>query len=127
VHKYTILLYWAAVAVNLAVLSTGLSLTNVGAMNVTILATPSEFTGMSLGMNKLLGILGSSVGPAIAGVYMQMFQSTVQVAGTRMVFPSMQAYSVIFLTAMMLSIASMGLAFYLKYRLAKMSIPNLST
>jgi hypothetical protein len=127
VHKYTILLYWAAVAVNLAVLSTGLSLTNVGAMNVTILATPSEFTGMSLGMNKLLGILGSSVGPAIAGVYMQMFQSTVQVAGTRMVFPSVQAYSVIFLTAMMLSIASMGLAFYLKYRLAKMSIPNLST
>jgi hypothetical protein len=127
VHKYTILMYWAAVAVNLAILSTGLSLTNVGAMNVTILATPSEFTGMSLGMNKLLGILGSSVGPAIAGVYMQMFQSTVQVAGTRMVFPSVQAYSVIFLTAMMLSIASMGLAFYLKYRLAKMSIPNLST
>jgi hypothetical protein len=120
-------MYWAAVAVNLAVLSTGLSLTNVGAMNVTILATPSEFTGMSLGMNNLLRILGSSVGPALAGVYMQMFQSTVQVAGTRMVFPSMQAYSVIFLTAMMLSIASMGLAFYLKYRLAKMSIPNLST
>jgi hypothetical protein len=37
---------WVAVAVNLAVVSTGLSLANVGAMNVTILATPSEFTGM---------------------------------------------------------------------------------
>jgi Major Facilitator Superfamily len=118
---------WLAVAVNLAVLSTGLSLTNVGAMNVTILATPSEFTGMSLGMNNLLRILGSSVGPALAGVYMQTFQSTVQVASTRMVFPSMQAYSMIFLTAMMLSIFSFVLAFYLKRRLAKMSIPNLST
>jgi MFS family permease len=116
-----------AVAVNLAILSTGLSLTNVGAMNVTILATPPEFTGMSLGMNNLLRILGSSVGPALAGVYMQMFQSTVQVAGTQMVFPSMQAYSVIFLTAMVLSIFSITLAFYLKRRLAKMSIPNLST
>jgi MFS family permease len=118
---------WVAVAVNLAVLSTGLSMTNVGAMNVTILATPSEFIGMSLGMNNLLRILGSSVGPALAGVYMQTFQSTVQVSGTPMVFPSMQAYSVIFLTAMMLSIFSIGLAFYLRHQLAKMSIPNLST
>jgi MFS family permease len=118
---------WVAVAVNLAVLSTGLSLTNVGAMNVIILSTPSQFTGMSLGMNNLLRILGSSIGPALAGVYMQMFQSTAQVAGTRMVFPSMQAYSMIFLTAMVLSISSIGLAFYLKRRLAKMSIPNLRT
>lgn len=118
---------WLAVTVNLAVLSTGLSMTNVGAMNVTILATPSEFTGMSLGMTNLLRILGSSVGPALAGVYMQTFQSTVQVAGTIMVFPSMLAYSMIFLTAMMLSIFSIVLAFYLKRRLAKMSIPNLST
>jgi hypothetical protein len=117
---------WAAVAVNLAVLSTGLSLTNVGAMNVTILATPAEFIGMSLGMNNLLRILGSSVGPALAGVYLQTFHSTAEVAGTPMVFPSMQAYSVIFLTAMMLSILSIGLAFYLKRRLATMSIPNLS-
>jgi MFS family permease len=114
------------VAVNLAVLSTGLSLTNVGAMNVTILATPAEFIGMSLGMNNLLRILGSSVGPALAGVYMQTFQSTAEVAGTRMVFPSMEAYSAIFLTAMMLSVLSIGLAFYLKRRLATMSIPNLS-
>jgi MFS family permease len=117
---------WAAVAVNLAVLSTGLSLTNVGAMNVTILATPAEFIGMSLGMNNLLRILGSSVGPALAGVFMQTFQSTAEVAGTRMVFPSMEAYSFIFLTAMMLSVLSIGLAFYLKRRLATMSIPNLS-
>ncbi len=117
---------WTGVAVNLAVLSTGLSLTNVGAMNVTILATPSEFTGMSIGMNTLLRILGSSVGPALAGVYMQTFQATAEVAGTRMVFPSMQAYSVIFLTAMMLFILSIGFAFYIKRRLAKMSIPNLS-
>jgi MFS family permease len=49
---------WVAVAANLAVLSTGLSLTNVGALNVTLLATPIQFTGMSLGMNTLLRIVG---------------------------------------------------------------------
>ena len=36
-------------------------------------------------------------------------------------------YSVIFLTAMILSIFSIGLAFFLKHQLAKVSIPNLST
>ena len=36
-------------------------------------------------------------------------------------------YSVIFLRAKMLSIFSIGLAFFLKLQLAKMSIPNLST
>jgi len=117
---------WVAVAVNLAVLSTGLSLTNVGAMNVTILATPPQFTGMSLGMSNLLRIIGSSVGPALAGVYMQMYQSTIEVAGKPAAFPSMQAYSIIFLTAAMLSIMSIGLAIYLKKRLGKMSIPNLA-
>jgi hypothetical protein len=81
---------------------------------------------MSLGMNNLLRILGSSVGPALAGVYMQTFQSTAEVGGTRMVFPSMQAYSAIFLTAMILSLLSICLALYLKRRLATMSIPNLS-
>lgn len=117
---------WMAVAINLAVLSTGLSLTNVGAMNVTILATPLEFTGMSLGMSNLLRIIGSSVGPALAGVYMQMYQSTVEVAGKPAAFPSMQAYSIIFMTAAILSIVSIGLAIYLRKRLGKMSIPNLA-
>ncbi len=117
---------WIAVTVNLAILSTGLSLTNVGAMNVTILATPPEFTGMSLGMNNLMRILGSSIGPTLAGVYMQTFHSTLQVAGTRMIFPSMQAYSIIFLTAMALSIFSVALALFLRRKTAQMSIPNLT-
>ena len=117
---------WIAVAVNLAFLSTGLSLTNVGAMNVTILATPAEFTGMSLGMNTLFRIFGSSVGPALAGVYLQMFQQTIEMTGKPITFPSMQAYSVIFMTAAILSIVSIALALYLKRRLAKMSIPNLA-
>jgi MFS family permease len=117
---------WMAVAINLAVLSTGLSLTNVGAMNVTILATPPQFTGMSLGMSNLLRIIGSSVGPALAGVYMQMYQSTVEVAGKQTAFPSMQAYSIIFLTAAVLSMVSIGLAIYLRKRLGGMSIPNLA-
>jgi MFS family permease len=117
---------WMAVAANLAILSTGLSLTNVGALNVTLLATPAEFTGISLGMNTLLRIVGSSIGPALAGVYMQMYQSTVEVAGRAMSFPSTQAFSVIFLTAALLSVVSIILSIYLKRQIGKMSIANLA-
>ncbi|HYV52592.1 MAG TPA: hypothetical protein VE971_04790, partial [Candidatus Eisenbacteria bacterium] len=40
-------------------LSTGLSLTNVGAMNVTILSTPRQFMGISLGTSMLMRIIGA--------------------------------------------------------------------
>ncbi|HKU49091.1 MAG TPA: MFS transporter [Nitrososphaera sp.] len=114
-----------SVAASLGVLSTGLSLTNVGALNVTLLATPIQFTGMSLGMNTLLRIVGSSVGPALAGVYMQMFQSSIMVKGMSTSYPSVQAYDSIFLTAVILSIVSVALAIHLRIRLGKLSIPNL--
>jgi MFS family permease len=103
------------ISLNLAVLSTGLSLTNVGAMNVTMLATPIQHTGMSLGTNNLMRILGSSIGPALAGMYMQANQSPLVIAGqTASSFPSANAYNSIFLTAVILSIASIGLALFLR-------------
>jgi MFS family permease len=115
------------ISLNLAVLSTGLSLTNVGAMNVTMLATPIQHTGISLGTNNLMRILGSSIGPALAGMYMQANQSPLVIAGqTASSFPSANAYNSIFLTAVILSIASIGLALFLRGKAKKMSIPNLS-
>jgi MFS family permease len=115
------------ISLNLAVISTGLSLTNVGAMNVTMLATSIQHTGMSLGTNNLMRILGSSIGPALAGMYMQANQSPLVIAGqTASSFPSANAYNSIFLTAVILSIASIGLALFLRGKAKKMSIPNLS-
>ena len=117
------------ISLNLAVLSTGLSLTNVGAMNVTMLATPIQHTGMSLGTNNLMRILGSSIGPTLAGMYMQANQSSLLIAGqtaSSSSFPSANAYNFIFLTAVILSVASIGLALFLRGKAKKMSIPNLS-
>jgi MFS family permease len=114
------------ISVNLAILSTGLSLTNVGAMNVTMLATPLQHTGMSLGTNNLMRIIGSSIGPALAGMYMQANQSPVVIAGQAASFPSANAYNSIFLTAVILSLASIGLALFLRGKAKEMSIPNLS-
>ena len=113
-----------AISANLAILSTGLSLTNVGAMNVTILSTPKEFTGISLGTSMLMRIVGAAVGPALAGMYMQSNQSILKINGMAQHFPSAESYNLIFITAAALSILSIALAILLRRRAIKLAIPN---
>ena len=114
------------ISANLALLSVGLSLTSVGAMNVIILTTPKEFIGISLGTTMLIRIVGSSIGPALAGMYMQTHQSPIDIGGIMQTFPSLVSFDMIFLTAVLLSIVSIALALLLRMRAMKMSIPNLT-
>ena len=105
------------VSVNLAILSTGLSLTNVGAMNLIMLLTPKQNMGVSLGMSTLIRIIGASIGPAMAGMYMQINKTSVPgIAGT---FPTPDSYNLIFLTATIISIVSIGLAIVLRKTIPK--------
>jgi hypothetical protein len=76
------------ISVNLAILSAGLSLTSVGAMNVIILSTPRQSSGMSLGISSLMRIVGASIGPALAGMYMQSNQVILTIGGMTRFFPS---------------------------------------
>ena len=112
------------ISTDLAILSTGLSLTNVGAMNVTILSTPSQFMGISLGTSMLMRIIGAAVGPALAGMYMQSNESILKVNGIPQYFPSAESYNLIFLTATAISVLSIALAIILRRRAIKLSIPN---
>jgi MFS family permease len=113
------------VSINLAILSTGLSLTSVGAMNVIILSTPIQFSGISLGMSSLMRIVGASIGPALAGMFMQTHQSILNINGVAQYFPSTISFNLIFLSATILSIASIALAILLRQKAIKMAIPNL--
>jgi len=114
------------VSVNLGILSTGLSLTSVGAMNVIILSTPRQFSGVSLGMSSLMRIVGASIGPALAGMYMQTNQTSLNIDGIMNYFPSSMSFDLIFLSAVIVSIISIALAIILRKRVTKMAIPNLS-
>jgi MFS family permease len=114
------------VSTNLALLSAGLSLTSVGAMNVIILSTPREFTGISLGMSSLMRIIGAAIGPALAGMYMQTNQSLLNIHGIAQYFPSSASFNLIFLSAVGFSIVSIALAIILRQRVMKMAIPNLA-
>ena len=93
-------------------------------MNVTILSTPSQFMGISLGTSMLMRIIGAAVGPALAGMYMQSNESILKVNGIAQYFPSVESYNLIFLTATAISVLSIALAIILRRRAIKLSIPN---
>jgi hypothetical protein len=114
-------------AANLAIVSAGMSLINVGSMNVVTLTTPMKSIGVSLGMNMLIRIIGSSIGPAMAGMYMQTFQSNINTHGFIQHFPSSISFDLIFISLAVLSIASLVLALLLRNRISKMRIPNLQS
>ena len=97
----------------LAVFATGLSFTAIGAMNIIILFTSSNYIGTSTGLSVLIRILGSSIGPVIAALYMQLNPSNVAMNKSYF-YPSSYSFDLIFLTATLASICSIALAFYLK-------------
>jgi MFS family permease len=101
------------ISIALAVFATGLSFTAIGAMNIIILFTPSNYIGTSTGLSVLIRILGSSVGPVIAALYMQLNQSHIAINESYF-YPSAYSFDLIFLTATIASLCSIVLAFYLK-------------
>ena len=111
------------ISANLAIIAVGITLTRVGIWNVTLEYAPREYTGISLGMTALLFFVGMSIGPAIAGVYMQSHQvlirdSNIGNSSTSSYYPSSQSYNLIFLTAFSISIASVAIVAVLKRRLS---------
>ena len=113
------------ISANLALLSAGLSFASVGAMNVIILATPRENSIVTIGVSSLLRIIGSSIGPALAAMYMEMNQTKLSINGIETYFPSLFSFDMIFFNAIILSIISIILSLLLSRKILKMSIPNL--
>jgi hypothetical protein len=109
----------ASIAAVLVLVAVGLALMQIGSVNVVLTSTPKQFSGISLGMNLLIYLIGASVGPVIAGIYLQADQVFVesQTASISASFPSLESYNLIFLTAALISVSSVAFAFLL-YRSA---------
>jgi MFS family permease len=105
------------VSVALAIISTGLSLGSVGLMNIILLATPYKNMVTSIGMTSLLRIIGSAVGPAVAGVLMQVWQINIQ--GHAGSYPAPESYTLIFLMAAIMSIMSVIMTLKIRQSLAE--------
>jgi MFS family permease len=107
------------VAINLAIVAAGISLIQVGAFNITMEYTPLQFSGVSLGMSVVLFLIGSSVGPAIAGIYMQTHQEIAKGVNGGGSFPSPLSYDLIFLTAAAISLLSVLLVIILRRKITQ--------
>ena len=100
------------VSTNLAIIAGGLSLMQVGGFDIILQSTPRRFSGISLGMTVLFTLIGASVGPAIAGLFMQTNQVFIKdLAGW---FPSADSYNLIFLTIALMSLVPVVLAIFIK-------------
>ena len=107
------------VSTNLAIIAAGLSLMRVGGLNIVLESTPRQFSGISLGMTVLFKMIGSSIGPAVAGIFMQTNQAIVKgVVGS---FPSPDSYNLIFLTLALTSLVPVVLAIFIRKRLKLLS------
>jgi MFS family permease len=97
------------VSTGLVILSAGLSLSISGAFNVILLSVPMQMTGIALGMTLLLNLVGMSVGPALSGMFQEEYKAAAP-PGVPGIFPTDHAYNSIFITAAIVSIASVVMA-----------------
>jgi MFS family permease len=108
------------VATNLAVIAGGLSLMQVGGFDIVLQSTPRKFSGISLGMTVLFTLVGGSVGPAVAGIFMQANQVFMEGVGS---YPSSDSYNLIFLTLALASLIPIALSIFIRRNLSSQSSP----
>lgn len=92
------------IIINLSIIAGGLSLAEVGGFNITLVSVSPKVSGISMGITVLLFLLGMSIGPAISGIYLETFQSSIMLNNISYYFPSEFAYDMIFFTATLLSL-----------------------
>lgn len=100
-----------AVTLSLAIIAGGLSFAFTGGFNVVLLSSPMESTGIALGMVLLLNLVSQSIGPSVAATFQQLYEGTV--SGFPGVYPTQEAYYLIFLTSAALSVATVVIALIL--------------
>jgi MFS family permease len=118
----------SSIAAVLAIVAVGLALMQIGSVNIVLTSTPKQFSGISLGMNLLIYLIGSSVGPVIAGIYLQANQVSLPsvMDSLSSSFPSPESYNLVFLTAVLISASSIIFAILLNRSVMKNSTGDIS-
>ena len=102
------------ISVYLVIISIGISLANVSSTNIVMMQSSFEQIGVSLGISNLLRIIGSSIGPTIAGLFMQTHLFLIDSYNNQFhYFPSSSAYDLIFGTMLGLSISAFCISLFL--------------
>jgi len=99
----------------LCIIAIGLAFAEIGAFNISLVSAPVSKSGSALGITVLLFLIGMSLGPAIFGICLESFRSTID--DTNESFPTEVAYDLIFLTALLISILSVTLTLFITKKL----------
>ena len=99
-------------ATSLSIVATGLSLAQVGGLNIVLTLSPRHLIGISIGMTALFNLMGAALGPVIAGTYMQA--NIIFVKDANELYPSALSYDQIFFTAALLSSISIVLSYIVR-------------
>jgi MFS family permease len=103
-----------SIIANIAAISIGATLISSAGWNILLRAVPVRFIGSSVGMTLVLDFIGMSIGPVIAGMYLQSNTEPLLKDNKVALFPSAEAYNLVFLTAALTSIIFIVLAIFLK-------------
>jgi len=95
----------------LVTLGFGMSIGMIGTINMLILSVPKQFTGVQTAVNTLFRIIGSVIGPVVAGVFMSANVIQVSTLNYTSIVPSNAAYTAIFSVAAVASAAAVILVF----------------
>ena len=101
-----------SIAMDLLIIAIGISFAEVGAFNITTQFVPNQYRGISIGITTLLFLVGMSIGPAIAGMFMEQY-------GTTIGSPANEAYNFIFLSGFLISAISIPLTVVVTKRVSK--------
>ena len=84
----------------------------MGGFNIVAASAPEQYSGVAYGMTLLLFYIGMAIGPAVVGLYMQSYQVSISTIAGLASYPSAESYNLIYLTAWVLSLISIGLALF---------------
>jgi MFS family permease len=105
------------ISINLGIIAIGLAFSRVGGFNIVAASAPEQYSGIAYGMTVLLFYIGMAIGPAIIGLYMQSHQISINTVAGLSSYPSPESYNLIFITAWVISLISIGLALFLKKKM----------
>jgi fucose permease len=98
----------------LAILGIGSQMLHQGAININLVSTPKHQTGISFGISNVFYLMGSAIGPTIVGMYMHANQLSIN--GIPGLYPSSQAYAMIFSTGIALSLLTIIIDIFISNR-----------
>lgn len=108
------------ISLELCIIAIGLAFAELGAFNISLVSAPLNQNGTALGITMLLFLIGMSLGPAISGIYLESFRSTID--NTNESYPTPLAYDLIFVTAVLISILSVLLTLFITKKLISKTI-----